>query len=67
MTPKIVSLVVVCPHCEHKYTLGVDGTVDGCDACMNVIRNAVSNTIIDMYDREPSDEELAAIGVVNHG
>lgn len=41
---------IVCPHCEHKYTLGVNGTVDGCDECMHVIRNAVDNTIIDLAD-----------------
>lgn len=61
MTPRIASLIVVCPYCEHKYTLGVNGTVDGCDPCMKVIRNAVSNTIIDMYDREPTLAELAAL------
>lgn len=33
------SPVYVCPHCEKKYQLGKDGTADGCDDCMKVIRN----------------------------
>jgi hypothetical protein len=46
MTPRIAPLIVVCPHCQHKYTLGVNGTIDGCDACESVIRNTIDNTII---------------------
>ena len=42
----------VCPHCGHKYTLGVNGTVLGCDPCMNISRNAVDNTIINTWDGE---------------
>jgi len=44
------SPIYVCPHCEKRYTLGVNGTVEGCDDCMNVIRNQVDNTIIEEED-----------------
>jgi uncharacterized protein YgiM (DUF1202 family) len=28
-----------CKKCEKEYTLGVNGTVDGCDVCEKVVRN----------------------------
>ena len=28
-----------CPHCQSQYTLGVDGTVDGCDDCTGIVRD----------------------------
>lgn len=37
----------VCPHCEGKYILGVNGTINGCDECLGIIRNLIDNTIID--------------------
>lgn len=37
----------VCPHCEKRYTLGINGTIHGCDECENVIRNKMDNTIIE--------------------
>jgi len=37
----------VCPHCECRYLLGVNGTVDGCDECLGIIRNQMDGTIID--------------------
>lgn len=50
-TPKrTTSLVYSCPMCGHPYTLGVDGTVDGCDVCLKVVRNAIDNTILDIND-----------------
>lgn len=27
-----------CPKCHETYTLGVDGTVEGCDQCLGVTR-----------------------------
>jgi hypothetical protein len=27
-----------CPLCHMEFTLGVDGTVDGCDRCLGVTR-----------------------------
>lgn len=53
------SNVLVCPYCENKYTLGKNGTVDGCDECMKVIRNAVDNTIIDLHDEAEIEMENA--------
>lgn len=35
-----------CPHCMEEYTLGIDGTVNGCDECEGIVRNPVDNTII---------------------
>jgi hypothetical protein len=46
MNKSLFSPVHVCPHCEKRYTLGVDGTIEGCDPCMNVIRNKLDGTII---------------------
>lgn len=37
--------VYVCPHCEGRYILGKNGTVDGCDVCLNVIRNTDGTVI----------------------
>ena len=28
----------ICPKCQHEYTLGVNGTVDGCDRCTHTTR-----------------------------
>lgn len=42
--------IYVCPHCEHKYILGKNGTVDGCDECLSIVRNPLDNTIIDDED-----------------
>lgn len=39
-------VIVVCPHCEKKYTLGKDGTVEGCDVCLKIIRN-LDGTVIE--------------------
>lgn len=49
----------ICPHCEEKYTLGQNGTIDGCDECLRVIRNAIDNTIIDLWDQAESEQENA--------
>lgn len=47
--------IYVCPHCEKPYTLGVTGTVDGCDICENIIRNT-DGTVIDEVDSMTSPE-----------
>jgi hypothetical protein len=39
--------VLVCPFCWQDYFLGLNGTVDGCDPCLTVIRNPVDHTIIE--------------------
>ena len=37
-----------CQHCGQTYTLGVTGTVDGCDVCERITRNPLDHTIIGM-------------------
>jgi len=49
--PKIIT-VCICPMCEMPYALGVNGTVDGCDPCLRVVRNAIDNTIIDEQEAD---------------
>ena len=39
--------VAVCQHCDHNYIIGISGTVEGCDKCMHITRNAIDHTIID--------------------
>lgn len=29
----------VCPNCRKHYRMGYNGTVDGCDKCMGVVRD----------------------------
>jgi hypothetical protein len=53
-------VVFICPHCGQRYTLGKNGTVEGCDECEGIIRNHLDNSII--FDPEtgviyPDDEE----------
>lgn len=43
---KSTAQVVRCPHCLQPYTLGIDGTVTGCDVCEQVIRNKFDGSII---------------------
>lgn len=40
------SVTYICPHCQMRYTLGVNGTVDGCDECKSIIRNALDGSIV---------------------
>lgn len=49
---------LTCPHCQKKYTLGVDGIVHGCDVCLAVIRNPIDHTVIedDFSNLFPEDE-----------
>jgi hypothetical protein len=35
-----------CPHCRKVYTIGLDGTIDGCDECEGIARNPKDGTII---------------------
>jgi hypothetical protein len=42
----------ICPHCEKKYRLGINGTVEGCDVCLSIIRNPLDNTIIETINEE---------------
>lgn len=46
-----------CPHCRKAYTLGVDGTVDGCDECTGTVRNPLDHTIVDMDFSKVFEEE----------
>ncbi len=46
MKPQVIC---VCPHCEKNYILGVTGTVNGCDVCLQIIRN-IDGTVIDTDD-----------------
>lgn len=39
--------VYICPHCECPYALGVNGTIDGCDDCLKIVRNNLDGTVID--------------------
>ncbi len=52
-------IIYVCPHCERRYTLGVNGTVEGCDECMQVVRSQLDNTIIEDYEDTLTDMEKA--------
>jgi len=38
----------ICFGCGHEYTLGITGVVDGCDVCMEIVRNPVDNSIIEV-------------------
>lgn len=38
--------VAVCQICERNYTLGISGTVEGCDTCLDIERNPRDHTII---------------------
>jgi hypothetical protein len=38
--------VAVCQYCEHQYTLGITGTVEGCDQCLGIERNPRDHSII---------------------
>lgn len=49
----------ICPMCEKEYTLGVNGTVDGCDRCLHVVRNAIDNTVIDLLSEAYNKREEA--------
>lgn len=40
------NVIMKCPHCEQEYQLGISGTVDGCDPCLNILRNPIDHTII---------------------
>lgn len=41
-----IPVIMTCLYCEGKYKLGFDGTVDGCDACLDIERNPVNGSII---------------------
>jgi hypothetical protein len=46
-TPKRkTAQVVTCSHCLKPYVLGETGTVEGCDVCLNIVRNQMDGTII---------------------
>jgi hypothetical protein len=51
-----MSVTVNCPHCGDEYTLGVDGTVDGCDECLGITR-AVNGYAIDEEPLTVIEEE----------
>ena len=41
------NVIVICQHCERSYTVGVNGTVTGCDECEGIQRNFVGQIIDD--------------------
>lgn len=43
---RLALIVAVCQICERNYTLGIDGTVEGCDNCLHIERNPRDHTII---------------------
>ena len=51
--------VVTCPNCGEEYTLGVNGTVEGCDGCTGA-RRAVNGFVIEDY----SAKRCACINVI---
>lgn len=40
-----------CPHCLKEYTMGINGTVDGCDECEGIVR--LPNGMIDYSASSP--------------
>lgn len=40
-----------CPHCLQEYYLGINGTVNGCDRCEGIIRDA-NGMIVTDYPNE---------------
>lgn len=40
-----------CPYCLGEYSLGIDGTVDGCDRCMGIVRDR-NGMIVPTYPNE---------------
>lgn len=42
--------ICICPYCEHKYKLGFDGTTEGCDVCLNIVRNPIDHSILEEVD-----------------
>ena len=47
---------LTCPHCQQPYVLGLTGTVDGCDNCLEITRNPIDHTIIDEIDLPEHDD-----------
>jgi len=41
-------MTAICPFCLHRYIIGVNGIVDGCDVCTGTVRNPIDNTIVYM-------------------
>lgn len=41
--------------CGNQYTLGVDGTVDGCDECERIYRNLVGQIVFGLEAEDESD------------
>lgn len=37
---------LTCPSCSDEYTLGVNGTINGCDRCEGITRNPIDHSII---------------------
>lgn len=42
-----MTMIYICPHCESPYALGENGTIEGCDVCLKIIRNPIDHTIIE--------------------
>lgn len=56
VTPTNVRKVIAnaertCEHCLKTYTLGIDGTVNGCDRCEGIVR--LPNGMIDYSASSP--------------
>ena len=51
--------VCICSHCLEPYTLGVTGTVEGCDVCLKIVRNKFDGTVISTaYDAVETEDQL---------
>jgi hypothetical protein len=52
----------ICPSCLELYQLGIDGTVNGCDRCEGIIRNADGTINMNAYTEtfiiESTGEEI---------
>lgn len=58
LTSKFV--IRTCPHCLKEYTLGIYGTVKGCDECEGIVRNPRDGSIINMQiDEETFIESIS--------
>lgn len=56
MNPKTKFLTVCVCGCGKNYTLGITGTVDGCDTCEGITRNPRDHSII--YQCKPETDQL---------
>jgi hypothetical protein len=53
----------ICPSCLEEYQLGINGTVNGCDRCEGIVRNADGTIDMSVYTEtfiiESTGEEIS--------